>query len=455
MSSGVISSGEAQRLGPTAKRAIRGACFGFTVDYFDIYLPVVALTPAIAYFQPARTSPATAATLAYITLAVTLIGRPVGAVVFGRIADRTGRRWATLVSVAGAGACTLLMGLLPGYQAIGWAAIGLVLLLRFVGGVFMGGEYSGANPLAMEASPKRLRGLVGGLIAASYPVGYIAISVVVAIMFQFAPAGGPDSPYVQWGWRVPFFVGGALSVAFLLYYRRVEESAAFRATQRDRSSGERNEPLQDLLTGGHRRALLQMLLLMTGMWFTVQATLSATPALLTTVIGLPSGSVTTGLLVANVFVAIGYVVMALLGQRFGRRRMLVAAGLWTVLVAPFVFFAMVRAGFAAAAPGAPGGSASLLPVMVFATAALVLTVSPWGIVSTYILERFATGVRACGYGIGYSLAVIVPGFYAFYMLGLGYLMPYEYTPIVLIVLGGALSAAGALLGPETKEVDIQ
>lgn len=61
-------------------------------------------------------------------------------------------------------------------------------------------------------------------------------------------------------------------------------------------------------------------------------------------------------------------------------------------------------------------------------------------------------MRASGYGVGYSLAVIVPGFRAFYMLGLGYLMPYEYTPIVL---GGALSAAGALLGPETKEVDIQ
>ncbi|GAA5173066.1 MFS transporter [Pseudonocardia eucalypti] len=447
MTSAVV---ESERLGPTAKRAIRGACFGFTVDYFDIYLPVVALTPAIAYFQPAHTSPATAATLAYVTLAVTLIGRPVGAVVFGRIADRTGRRRATLISVAGAGACTLLMGLLPGYQAIGWAAIGLVLLLRFVGGVFMGGEYSSANPLAMEASPKRLRGLVGGLIAASYPVGYIAISVVVATMFQFTPAGGLDSPYVQWGWRVPFFVGAALSVAFLLYYRRVEESAVFRAAQRQREKSS-NEPLKDLLTGGHRRALLQVLLLMTGMWFTVQATLSATPALLTTVIGLPSGSVTTGLLVANVFVAIGYLVMALLGQRFGRRRMLVLAGVWTVLVAPFVFFAMVRAGFDAATPGA----GSLLPVMVFATAALVLTVSPWGIVSTYILERFATGVRASGYGIGYSLAVIVPGFYAFYMLGLGYLMPYEYTPIVLIVLGGALSTAGALLGPETKEVDIQ
>ncbi|WP_028938027.1 MFS transporter [Pseudonocardia spinosispora] len=440
------STGPDDKLSPTAKRAIRGACFGFTVDYFDIYLPVVALTPAIAYFQAEHTSASTAATLSYITLAVTLIGRPVGALVFGRIADITGRKRATMISVAGAGVCTLLLGLLPGYQTIGWTSMALVLALRFVGGVFMGGEYSSANPLAMESSPKRLRGLVGGLIAASYPIGYIAISVVVAIMFQFTPAGSPDSPYVQWGWRIPFFVGAALSAAFLLYYRRVEESTVFTRTR----AAAKRDPLSELVTGTNRRTLLQVLLLMTGMWFTVQATLSATPALLSTVIGLPSATVNTGLLVANVFVALGYVSLALLGQRFGRRRMLVISGIWTVLVAPVVFVGMIRQGYTAAA-----GQGAVFPVMALATVALVLTVSPWGIVSTYILERFSTSVRASGYGIGYSLAVIIPGFYAFYMLGLKSVMPYAYTPIVLIVLGGALTVAGALLGPETRDVDIR
>ncbi|MDT7694669.1 MAG: hypothetical protein QOI75_4036 [Pseudonocardiales bacterium] len=435
-------------LSPTGRRAIRGACFGFTVDYFDIYLPVVALTPAIAYFQAAHTSPATAATLSYITLALTLLGRPVGAFIFGRLADITGRRRATLISVAGAGGCTLLMGLLPGYQVIGWTAMVLVFVLRFIGGVFMGGEYAGANPLAMEATPRRLRGLVGGLIAASYPVGYIAISVVVAIVFQFAPTGGLNSPYVQWGWRIPFFVGAALSAAFLLYYRRVEESAVFTRARRGGSAG-RGDPLKELFTGAHRRVLVQVLVLMTGMWFTVQATLSALPALLSTVIGLPSTSVNTGLLVANVFLAGGYLGLALLGQRFGRRRMLLLAGLWTALLAPFVYAAMVSQGTRAVS-----GAAGVVSVMVLATVVLVLTVSPWGIVPTYLLERFATGVRASGYGIGYSLGVLIPGFYAFYLLGLKNFMPYAYTPIVLIVVGGLLTTVGALLGPETRNVEI-
>jgi MFS family permease len=159
--------------------------------------------------------------------------------------------------------------------------------------------------------------------------------------------------------------------------------------------------------------------------------------------------VNTGLLVANVFLAFGYVGMAVLGQRFGRRRMLLASGAWTVLLAPFCYAAMVRQGYAAAS-----ASGSVLLVMVYATVALVLTVSPWGIISTYLIERFATAVRASGYGIGYSLAVIIPGFYAFYMLALKSLMPYAYTPIVLLVLGGALTVLGAALGPETRDADI-
>lgn len=439
---------DAERLSPTAKRAVRGACLGFTVDYFDIYLATVALTPAIGYFQAPDSSPTTLATLSYIALAVTLIGRPVGALIFGWVADLVGRKPATMVAVGGAGTCTLLIALLPGHASIGWASMVLLLVLRFVGGVFMGGEYSSANPLALEASPRRLRGLVGGLIAASYPVGYIAISVVVAIVLLFAPAGDLDSAYVQWGWRIPFFVGAALTAAFLLYFRRVEESPLFEQARRQKR-GRGRSPLAELFAPGNRGKLGQIFVLMTGLWFTVQATLSAIPALLSKSIGLPSATVNDGLLIANVFVAIGYVSMALLGQRFGRKKMLVMAGVWVAVLAPFVFAAMVSTGRSAAA-----GHGSVVVTIVLAGVALVLTLAHWGIISTYIIERFSTGVRSSGYGIGYSAAVIVPGFYAFYMLGLSNFMPYELTPVVLLVIGGIFTVVGALLGPETRNATL-
>ena len=92
--------------------------------------------------------------------------------------------------------------------------------------------------------------------------------------------------------------------------------------------------------------------------------------------------------------------------------------------------------------------------MVLATVAIVLTVSGWGLLSAYINERFATGVRASGFGIGYSLAVVIPSFYSFYLLGLAHFMPYKYTEVPLLVLGGLLILIGGALGPETNHVAI-
>jgi len=83
----------------------------------------------------------------------------------------------------------------------------------------------------------------------------------------------------------------------------------------------------------------------------------------------------------------------------------------------------------------------------------VLVVGPWGLVTTYINERFHTSVRASGFGLGYSLAVILPAFYAYYQAGLANIMPFEYTPLPLLVIGALLIIGGAAWGPETKDVD--
>ncbi len=96
---------------------------------------------------------------------------------------------------------------------------------------------------------------------------------------------------------------------------------------------------------------------------------------------------------------------------------------------------------------------SLLVVTLMVTVITVLVVSNWGLATTYINERFQTGVRASGFGLGYSLAVVPPGFYAYYQAGLGVVMPFEYTVLPLLVLGAALIVVGAVMGPETKDVD--
>ncbi len=97
----------------------------------------------------------------------------------------------------------------------------------------------------------------------------------------------------------------------------------------------------------------------------------------------------------------------------------------------------------------------LVLTMAIYVVVLCLTISPWGIVTAYINERFPTRVRSSGYGIGYSLAVIIPSFASFYFLGLTKLgIPYVYTPLVLMALAGVLQVIGAWLGPETRDVDL-
>ena len=96
---------------------------------------------------------------------------------------------------------------------------------------------------------------------------------------------------------------------------------------------------------------------------------------------------------------------------------------------------------------------NLFTVILLVTAVVVVVVSVWGLATVYIIERFKIGVRASGFGLGYSLAVIPPAFYSYYQLGLANFMPFKYTPLPLLVIGSALILVGALWGPETKDVD--
>lgn len=429
-------------LDQTGRKAALGAFFGLAVDFYDIYLPVVALTPAIIFFEPKNLSPQLVATLGFFVFAVTLIGRPIGAFIFGHLADVVGRKRTTMIAVGGFAVFTFIIALLPGYQTWGLPSLLVLIALRLVDGIFMGGEYTSANPLAMEACPRPLRGLIGGIIQAAYPIAYVAISITTVIMLALVPAGNLNSPYVQWGWRIPFFVGAILGGLFLIYYWRVEES---RVWESEGGATRTSAPLKELFRGDNVRNLGQVFLLQSGQWLAVQAAISAMPALLQNVLKLPAEGVTTALLVANIALACGYIVLAVLGQMHGRRLWLIISGCWMGTVCVATYGLMVGSALA---------HAPLILIMFWGGLTLVLAISPWGIVTPYINERFPTGVRASGYGIGYSLAVIIPSFYSFYLLGLSRLMPYEYTPLVLMFAAGVFAVLGAWLGPETRDVEL-
>jgi MFS family permease len=423
------------------RSAIKGAFFSEFIDMFDIYLPVVVLSPVLFFFQPAHLSAGVEAILASLVFITTLLGRPVGALLFGMIADRIGRRMASIYSVSGFGLITLLIALLPGYQSIGIGSYLLLVLLRFLDGICLGGGYTGAMPLAIEYSKKHQRGFVGGFIIAGFPAAYVTINLVAMLMFALFPLHGLDSPYAQWGWRVPFVIGAVLAGCLALYYIfKVAESEIWKV-----ESGQRREkvPFTDLLRGKSGRNLLQVLIMMTGFWLTQNIiTIFVPTTLLGHLLHLSRYELTSTLLISYAVLFFSYIGAGLIGQRIGRRRFFVIIGPVIATVGAAILYVLANVD-----------GLGLPLIMLLVCVLSVIVTSPWGVIVTYINERFVTDVRATGFGVGFSLSVIIPSFYAFYMNWLGALMPFRLTPVVLLCLGGLIGMVGALIGPETKDVD--
>ena len=417
---------------------------GFFVDMFDIYLPIIVLAPAIAYFIAPEMGQSTAAIVGGTIFAATLIGRPIGAAIFGHIGDTVGRKRATILALTGSGVATFLMALLPGYQFLGMLIVVVFVLLRLINGIFVGGVYTSANPLAMEYSPKEKRGFYGALIMTGYPLAYATISLITLLLLQFIPAGGLDSPYVQWGWRIPFLISTVLIFSLVLYFvYSVAESQLFEAAKEsDDSEDDGGSPIVELFKGENLKSFLQVFVLMGGFWLTLYVPSAMLPGILTSELNLSGTNLTITLTIAFLVLAGGYMAAGTISQRIGRRPFLIISSIVMATVGTFLFYLVV-----ATAPQ------NLFAVILLVTAVVVVIVSVWGLATVYIIERFQIGVRASGFGLGYSLAVIPPAFYAYYQAGLANFMPFKYTPLPLLVVGSALILIGALWGPETKDVD--
>jgi MFS family permease len=421
------------------RRAVFGASFGFFVDMFDVYLPTVALIPAMSYFTPPSMPAGTRAIAAALVFVATLLGRPVGSMIFGYLADRVGRRRVTLWAVAGCAVTTGLMAALPGYARIGIASTVLLIALRLVDGVFMGGEYTGATPLAMESSPKGRRGWYGGMIGAGSALANCAIAIVTLVALQIAPEGGPDSAYSVWGWRLPFLAGAVLCVVFLIWYSRtVEESETWKSTRKARN------PLREVLLGRSRRDLLQIFVMMTGVWFASSMASGLLPSALREDSGLSATAVTGALVIAQGVHAFFFPYLGLLSERIGRRRLIAYNGVAVAVVCGGAF-AVLAAG---------GRWAGFGSVLAIALAVRIAGGSVFAVTPSYLCERFPPATRSTGFGLGYSTPLLVTSFYAYYQNWLGHLIPYAYTPVVLLVVGGALITVGVLLGPESRDADL-
>ncbi|WP_420808030.1 MFS transporter [Brachybacterium endophyticum] len=431
------------QLPPAGRAALRAGVVGNWIDNVHVFLPLTALTPALAVVA----GPAVAASAGAVVVIAMMLGRPVGGMVFGRISDRLGRTRTTRVAITGTAACALLIAAVPTHELLGVGTIGMILALRFLGGIFVAGEYSAAIPLAMEWSAPRRRGLMSGLILSMAPWAQASIAFATALLMVVL---GPDA-YAAWGWRLLFVLGALASLGMLLYYRtRVVDAPIARRIRTTSdpavdTSADGATPvtgIRGVLTGRWAGAFWQVFTLMTGLWLLTNTTVIMLTSQLGAETALSATSVSVAMGVASCAQALAMALAGHLSTTIGRRRVFVIWGIAATVLGPVLWWAAV-------------GSTTLARAAVLAALLQVVTVAAYGPVSAYLSERFPTHVRSTGYGMGYSISLILPALYPFYLPGLATVLGAHTAVLVLLSLGGALVVVGALVGPRlaAREID--
>lgn len=207
---------------PSPARVGAASLIGTTVEYYDfaIYSLAAALVFPNVFFTD--NDPFIASILALGTFAVGFIARPLGGIFFGHFGDRIGRKRMLVLSLWLMGAVTVIIGLLPGYEAIGFAAPLLLIILRFAQGFAFGGEWGGAILLAFETSPKERRGFFAALPQTGPPAGILLGNLAFLGVAQL-----PDEQLYSWGWRIPFLLSAVLVIIGLAIRAGIAESGEF------------------------------------------------------------------------------------------------------------------------------------------------------------------------------------------------------------------------------------
>lgn len=223
------------------RRVVISAVVGATIEWYDFFLyGVVAGIVFNKLYFPSH-DPVVSTLLAYATFAVGFVTRPLGGVIFGHFGDRIGRKSMLIMTLMIMGVATFLIGLVPTYEQIGIGAPLLLLLLRVLQGMGLGGEWGGAVLMTYEYAPKNRRGFYASLPQIGLAIGLCLASGVVALMSALLT----NAQFLAWGWRIAFMLSG-LMVAVGLYIRlKVQETPEFAAVKAH--NAELRVPFMDML----------------------------------------------------------------------------------------------------------------------------------------------------------------------------------------------------------------
>ena len=414
------------------QKVIAASLIGSVIEWYDFFIYGTAAALIFGQLFFPGSDPLIGTLYSFGTYAVGFIARPIGGVFCGHYGDKIGRKSMLVMTLIVMGVATTLVGLLPTYESIGiWAPI-LLVVLRFLQGFAVGGEWGGATLMAVEYAPPGRRGFFG-----SWPGMGIPAGLVVATAVFTASSSLPPEQFLSWGWRVPFLVSIVLVAVGLFVRLKILETPAFQQMQE--SGGSSELPVVDVFRYYWRSLLLTMgafFLLNGGFYVTVTFML----AYGTQNIGVGSGTMLTGVLIAGTVQIFAIGAFAALSDRVGRRPVYLGGAIFLLLFS-FPLFWMVNTGVA--------------PLIWLAMSiAIVALGAMYGPSGAFFSELFSTRVRYSGASLGYQLASAVAGGFA-PVIAVALLSAYGYPAVALYMIVMALITITAVyLATETYQRDI-
>jgi SHS family lactate transporter-like MFS transporter len=387
------------------RNAVLAGFLGWTLDAFDFFILTLIIDDVAAAFGKSRPQIALAITL-------TLAMRPVGAFIFGLMADHYGRRIPLMLNVIFYAVISVLCGLAQSYA--------IFIGLRMLFGIGMGGEWGVGASLAMESAPPRIRGLLSGLLQEGYAIGNLLAALAFRLVYPVANAAYPNN-----GWRIMFFIGGLPALLSLFIRARVKESEAWHEHRTDWATYRRSLFL-------HQRRFLYIVLLMTMMNFMSHGTQDMYPTLLG-ISGYTKTAIADVTMLSMIGAVLGGLVFGYYSDRAGRRRAMMSAAGCALLVLPLWI-----AGFN--------------PVMTLIGVFLMqfFVQGAWGVIPAHINELSPAHLRGFFPGFAYQLGVMCAASIPTVEAALGEIFTYRQSMglLMTVVFIGALIVIAR--GPEYR-----
>lgn len=370
------------------KKVLIASLTGSSIEWFDYFLYGTAAALVFNKIFVPMVDPVIGLILSYLSFSLTFFIRPIGGVLFAHIGDRIGRKKTLVLTLSLMGGATVMIGLLPTYDMIGMWAPALLILMRIIQGMGIGGEWGGALLLAYEYAPEKRKGFFGSIPQAGVTIGMLMATFIVSLMTLFS-----EEDFLSWGWRIPFLLSSVLVILGLWIRKDIDETPDF---QKVKKSGQvAKAPLRDTIKHHWREVLIAAgLKVVETAPFYIFSTFVVSYATTTLTYQKSQAleAVTLGALVATIMIPL----MGLLSDRVGRQRM--------YAVSVFVLGLFIVPWFMLLNTGTTWGIV-LATVIAFG----VLWAPVTAVLGTLCSEIFSANVRYTGITLGYQLGAALAG----------------------------------------------